>query len=162
MLKILVAADENNGIGKDNQLLWHLPADLKHFKQLSTGHTIIMGRKTYDSIGKPLPNRRNIVITRQPDLTIQGCEIVHSLQQALDTCKSEEDVFIIGGAEIFRQAIAQCDIMFLTRVHHQFEADTFFPEIDPTIWEEIERKDYPADAKHNFAYSFLVYRKKVV
>ena len=162
MLNILVAADENNGIGKNNQLLWHLPADLKNFKQLSMGHAVVMGRKTYDSIGKPLPNRRNIVITRQADLNIHGCQVVHSLQQALDACKNDGTVFIIGGAEIYHQAILFCNTIFLTRVHHQFEADTFFPEIDPAIWEEIEKKDYPADAKHKVPYSFLVYKKKVV
>jgi dihydrofolate reductase len=162
MLNILVAADENNGIGKDNQLLWYLPADLKLFKQLSSGHTVIMGRKTYDSIGKSLPNRRNIVVTRQVHLDIPGCEVAHSLQQAIAMCENDETTFIVGGAEIYRQAIAQCDRIFLTRVHHQFEADAFFPELDPTIWKEIERKDHPADAKHKFAYSFLVYSKKVV
>ncbi len=159
MLNILVAADENNGIGKDNQLLWHLPGDLKHFKELSTGHAVIMGRKTFDSIGKPLPNRRNIVVTHQTGLKIQGCEVVHSLQEAIDICKNDDVVSIIGGAEIYRQAIALCDTIFLTRVHHRFEADTFFPEIDSAIWQEIEREDHPVDEKHEFAYSFLTYTK---
>ncbi len=159
MLNILVAADENNGIGKDNQLLWHLPGDLKHFKELSTGHAVIMGRKTFDSIGKPLPNRRNIVVTHQTGLKIQGCEVVHSLQEAIDICKNDDVVSIVGGAEIYRQAIALCDTIFLTRVHHRFEADTFFPEIDSAIWQEIEREDHPVDEKHEFAYSFLTYTK---
>src|SRR5471030_811486 len=119
---IVVAISENHAIGKDNKLLWYLPNDLKHFKEITTGHTVIMGRKTYDSIGKPLPNRRNIVITRQADLRIQGCELVHSLQQAIDVCKNDDTIFIIGGAEIYRQAILLCDTIYLTRVYHQFEA----------------------------------------
>lgn len=160
MLNILVAAAQNNAIGKDNRLLWHLPADLKHFKQLSLGHTVIMGRKTYDSIGKPLPNRRNIVVTRQSNLHIPGCEVVHSLQHALDACRNNGEIFIIGGGDIYRQAMDICDTIFITRVHHPFEADAYFPAIDLDIWVEKEREDHPADEKHDFAYSFMVYVKK--
>jgi len=161
MLKILVAVDENNAIGKDNHLLCHLPDDLKRFKQLSTGHTVVMGRKTYDSIGKALPNRKNIVITRQVNLTIPGCEVVHSLKEALSHASNMEEIFIIGGAEIFNQAMALCDTIFLTRIHHQFEADTYFPEIDLTIWEEIKKEYHPKDEKHPFAFSFIHLKRKV-
>ena len=160
MISILVAADQNNAIGKNNQLLWHLPADLKHFKQLSSGHTVIMGRKTYDSIGKPLPNRRNIVITRQTYIDIPGCEVVNSLEDAIALSSQDGHVFIIGGGEIYRQAMDVSDTIFITRVHHQFDADTYFPAIDAHTWVEKEREDHPADAKNLFAYSFFVYKRR--
>lgn len=153
-ISIVVAISENNAIGKDNQLLWHLPADLKHFKNITTGHTIIMGRKTYDSIGKPLPNRRNIIITRQKDLNLEGVEVVNSLEEALSLSKDEEEVFIIGGAEIYKQAVAVSHRIYLTRVHQEFEADAFFPELDDESWEEVEKVDHLPDEKNKFAYTF--------
>ncbi|MES2653619.1 MAG: dihydrofolate reductase [Bacteroidota bacterium] len=153
-LTIIVAISENNAIGKNNQLLWHLPADLKHFKEITTGHTIIMGRKTYDSIGKPLPNRRSIVITRSTDLVIDGVEVVNSLNEAIELCKSDEQAFIIGGAEIYNQAMPYATAIHLTKVHQQYEADAFFPEINPTVWKEINSVTYPADEKNNVAYTF--------
>ena len=125
---MVVAIAKNNAIGKDNQLLWHLPKDLKHFKEITSGHTIIMGRKTYESVGKPLPNRRNIIITRQ-NITIEGCEVVNSIEDALKLCAGEDEVFIVGGAEIYKQAMALTDRIYLTIVHHEFEGDTYFPEI---------------------------------
>ena len=160
IVSILVAVDENNAIGKDNQLLWHLPIDLKRFKQLTSRHTVIMGRKTFDSIGKLLPNRKNIVVTRQENLTIPGCQIAHSLAKGLDFCKNDQQVFIIGGAEIYRQAIALCDTIFLTRVYHTFEADTYFPVIDFTDWIETQREEHLSDQKHAFAFSFITYVRK--
>src|SRR6195952_4576735 len=120
---IVVAIAENNAIGKNNQLLWYLPADLKHFKDITTGHTVIMGRKTYDSVGKPLPKRRNIIITRQP-ITIEGCEVVNSIEAALALCKDEEEVFIVGGAEIYRQAMKLTDRIYLTIIHKEFDGDS--------------------------------------
>ncbi|RWU04870.1 dihydrofolate reductase [Pedobacter chitinilyticus] len=153
-ISIVVAISENNAIGKDNQLLWHLPSDLKHFKNITTGHTIIMGRKTYDSIGKPLPNRRNIIITRQKDLNLEGVEVVNSLEEALSLSKDEEEVFIIGGAEIYKQAVAVSHRIYLTRVHQEFEADAFFPELDHETWREIEKVDHLPDEKNKFAYTF--------
>jgi dihydrofolate reductase len=153
-ISIVVAISENNAIGKDNQLLWHLPADLKHFKNITTGHTIIMGRKTYDSIGKPLPNRRNIIITRQKDLNLEGVEVVNSLKEALSLSKDEAEVFIIGGAEIYQQAVAVSHRIYLTRVHQEFEADAFFPELDDESWEEVEKVDHLPDEKNKFAYTF--------
>lgn len=116
-VSIVVAIAENNAIGKNNELLWHLPTDLKHFKQLTSGHTIIMGRKTFDSIGKPLPNRRNIVITRSNSLEIPGAEVVNNIDQALALCTAEKEVFIVGGAEIYRQAMDKTDKIYLTTVH---------------------------------------------
>lgn len=153
-LSIIVAISENWAIGKNNQLLWHLPADLKHFKEITTGNTIIMGRKTFDSIGKPLPQRRSIVISRNPNLAIEGVEVVNSLQQAIAQCKDGEKAFIIGGAEIYHQAIPYVSTIHLTKVHQQYDADTFFPELNPDEWREIDTITYPADEKNNVAYTF--------
>ncbi|MNJ92960.1 Dihydrofolate reductase [compost metagenome] len=153
-ITIVVAISENNAIGKDNQLLWHLPADLKHFKNKTTGKTIIMGRKTYDSIGKPLPNRRNIVITRQRGLQLAGIEVVNSLEEAISICKADEEVFIIGGAEIYRQALPLVHKIELTRVHQEFEADAFFPELASETWKEVWKEDHLPDEKNKFAYTF--------
>ena len=153
-ISIVVAIAANNAIGKDNQLLWRLPNDLKHFKQITSGHTIIMGRKTYDSVGKPLPNRRNIVITRQ-NINIEGCEVVNSLDAALALCTNEPEVFIVGGAEIYKQAMQVTNRIYLTIVHQSFDGDTYFPEIKTDEWKETEREDYQPDEKHQFAYSFI-------
>jgi dihydrofolate reductase len=159
-LEIVVAIDEKGGIGKDNQLLWHLPADLKHFKNITSGYPIIMGRKTYDSIGKPLPNRRNIVISRQQDLRIEGTEVVNSLEDAIQLVAKDEKAFIIGGAQIFSDAMHLGDTLHLTKVHHSFEADTFFPEIKSAEWQEIEREDYLADEKNPYNYSFITLKRR--
>ena len=137
IISIVVAISENNAIGKDNKLLWHLPNDLKHFKEITTGHTVIMGRKTFDSVGKPLPNRRNIVITRNK-INIPGCEVVNSIKQAIELCLGEIEIFIVGGAEIYKQSIDITNNIYLTMVHQTFEADTFFPEINKKQWIEIK------------------------
>lgn len=160
LVSIIVAAAENNVIGKNNDLLWHLPEDLRFFKHSTTGHTVIMGRKTYESVGKPLPNRRNIIITRQPDYLAAGAEIVNSLHEALAISPDREEVFIIGGAEIYRQALPITDKLYLTRVHAVFEGDAFFPEIDGEAWQLIAADKRQADEKHRYAYSFLTYLKK--
>ena len=153
-ITIVVAISGNYAIGKDNQLLWHLPKDLKHFKNITAGGTVIMGRKTFDSVGRPLPKRRNIVVTRQ-DMEIAGCEVVKSLAEAVALCKTEAEVFIVGGAEIYRQAMAITDRIYLTIVHHNFDADTFFPEIDYKDWTETEREDHETDENHHFSFSFI-------
>jgi dihydrofolate reductase len=153
-ITIVVAIAANNAIGKNNQLLWHLPADLKHFKTITSGHTVIMGRKTFDSVGKPLPNRRNIVVTRQTDLELDGVEVVNSLDKAMELCQNEAQVFIIGGAEIYRQALPLTTKIELTRVHQEFDADTFFPEIDLTTWEEVWKEDHLPDEKNKYAYTY--------
>ncbi|RKR85248.1 dihydrofolate reductase [Mucilaginibacter gracilis] len=153
-ITIVVAIASNYAIGKNNQLLWHLPKDLKHFKDITAGGTVIMGRKTFDSVGKPLPKRRNIIITRQ-NITIDGCEVVNSLDAAIALCKDEQEVFIVGGAEIYRQAMHICNRIYLTIVHHAFDADTFFPEIAYKEWKETEREDHETDEKHAFSYSFI-------
>jgi len=156
---IVVAIASNNAIGKNNRLLWHLPNDLKHFKEITTGHTVIMGRKTYDSVGKPLPKRRNIVITRQA-ITIPGCEVAGSLQQAIELGRNDGDVYIIGGAEIYKQAMPLTDIIYLTIVHQAFEADTFFPEINPNEWLETSREDHQPDEKNPLPYSFITLQRR--
>jgi dihydrofolate reductase len=158
-INIVVAIATNNAIGKNNKLLWHLPKDLKHFKELTTGHTIIMGRKTFDSVGKPLPNRRNIVVTRQ-DMQIAGCEVINSLEAALELAKGEAEVDIVGGAEIYEQAMSLTNFIYLTIVHQDFEADTFFPEIDESQWQEIAREDHQTDEKHAFPFSFITLKRR--
>lgn len=153
-LSIIVAVSENNAIGKDNKLLWHLPADLRHFKAITTGHTIIMGRKTYESIGKPLPNRRNVVITRQANYAAEGVEIVNSIADAIALTATDENVFIIGGDEIYKQTLASCNKIYLTRVHQYYDGDAFFPELSADDWQEIEKIDYLPDEKNTLPYSF--------
>lgn len=154
IVSAIVAIAENNAIGKNNQLLWHMPNDLKHFKDVTSGRTIIMGRKTFDSVGKPLPKRRNIVVTRQ-DITIPGCEVVKSVEDGLALCNGEDEVFIGGGAEIYRLAMPLTDRIYLTIIHHTFEADTFFPELDEKEWNEVKREDFGADEKNAYPYSFI-------
>jgi dihydrofolate reductase len=160
IVSIVVAIAENNAIGKDNQLLWHLPADLKHFKQITTGHTIIMGRKTYDSIGKPLPNRRNIVMTRTSGLQIPGVEVTANMEEALALCAAEEEVFIIGGAEIYKSTMDTTNRIYLTRVQQSYEADAFFPEIDFNLWNETEIEKHLPDEKNHVAYTFSTLLRK--
>ena len=161
-LTIIVAAGERNAIGKDNDLIWHLSDDLKRFKKLTNGHHIIMGRKTFESFPKPLPNRIHVVITRQSDYKVpDGVIVVNSLDDALDVAKKDDQPFIIGGGEIYKQSIALVDKLEITRVHSTFkDADTFFPEIDTSIWKEVSRKTHDADEKHTYAFSFITYLKK--
>jgi len=149
VIKILVACDENRVIGKDNQLIWHLPADLKRFKSLTTGHVILMGRKTYESIGKPLPNRTTIVITRQVDFQAEGTITAHSVEEAILKAKSltREDIFIVGGAEIYSLSLAMADQLLVTQLHDIFEGDAFFPEISADTWEIVDRERGVTDEK---------------
>ncbi|WP_366185138.1 dihydrofolate reductase [Flavobacterium ovatum] len=160
MIIMIAATAENNELGKNNELIWHLPDDFKRFKAITTGHHIIMGRKTFESFPKPLPNRTHIVISRQKDYASQGCTVVNSLEEALSACPKDEDVFIIGGGEIYQLALPHSDKIELTRVHHTFEADAFFPEIKPEEWELTESEFHSKDEKHLFDYSFLTYSKK--
>jgi len=156
MIALVVAMAENRVIGKNNQLIWHLPADLKHFKNLTTGHPIIMGRKTFESIGKPLPNRTNIVVTRQEDFRPEGCLVAHSLSEALMMAQQlDAEIFVIGGAEIYKQAMFLADTIYLTEVHQEFEGDTFFPEIDTLLWIETDREEHKADEKNPYDYDFV-------
>ena len=154
MIILIAAAAQNNALGKDNQLLWHLPDDFKRFKQVTSGHYIVMGRKTFESFPKPLPNRTHVIITRQKDYQPEGCLVARSLENALALCPEDQDVFIIGGGEIYKLALPLADKIDLTRVHAAFEADTFFPEIDPAQWRLASSTFHPKDDKHAFDFSF--------
>lgn len=157
-LALIAAVAENGVIGKDNQLLWHLPADLQHFKRLTTGHTVVMGRKTYESIGKPLPNRTNVVITRQADYKAEGCIVVHSLDEALAQSairNPHSAIFLIGGAELYAQALPQANTLYLTEVKAKPEGDAFFPTINLMDWDERSRSPQPPDERHAHAFDFV-------
>ena len=160
MLTIIAAIGENNALGKNNQLIWHLPADLKRFKKVTSGHHIIMGRKTFESLGKPLPNRTTIIITRDKNYSADGCLVVHSISDAVKAASSDENPFILGGAEIYRQSLEIADVLDLTLVHHPFEADVFFPKIDKTIWKETFREDFEQDKKNKYDFSFVKLERK--
>ncbi len=157
---IIVAQSENRVIGINNTLPWHLPADLKRFKAITMGHHMIMGRKTYESIGKPLPGRTSIVITRNKDLVFDGCIMAHSLYEAFEIAQKNNDTeaFVIGGAELIKQAIDNCDKLYLTTIHQYFEGDTF---LDPLAsnWKEIEHVVHAPDEKNAYSYSFITYEK---
>ena len=160
MLTIIAAIGEKNELGKDNDLIWHLPADLKRFKKVTTGHTIIMGRNTFESIGRPLPNRRSIIITRNKNYQQSGCEVVNSLEEAMELIKDDKNAFIIGGAQIYKEALQKelVDQLDITKVHQSFDADVFFPEIN-NQWELVSTENFSADDKNPFDYSFLQYKK---
>jgi len=160
MITIIAAIANNNALGKDNDLIWHLPADLIRFRKTTTGHHIIMGRNTYESIGKPLPNRTTVIITRNKDYKAEGCVIVNSIEAALEVAKKDSSPFIIGGAQIYKDAIKIVDQLDITEVHHEFEADAFFPEIDLNIWNETKREHFLTDEKNKYEYSFVSYVRK--
>ncbi len=162
MISIIVAIAANGAIGAKNDLLWRLPNDMKRFKELTTGHTVIMGRKTFESLPKgALPNRTNVVITRNPKAVFKDCEIFDNLDTAISRHKNENEVFIIGGANVYEQAMDFADKLYITYVHHAFEnADTFFPEINKDEWIMTESEDFPSDEKHLFRYTFQTYIKK--
>ena len=161
-ISIIVAKAKNNVIGKDNQLPWHLPEDLKHFKRKTEGHHLIMGRKTYESMGKPLPNRISIVITRNKNYKVPpGHYVVHDFEAALEVAKSKnlQQVFVLGGAEIFKLALPLVDEMIITEIHARPEGNTFFPAWDESEWEISERSDFDKDNKNAYDYSFVTYQK---
>lgn len=160
MIIMIAAVAENNALGKDNNLLWHLPSDFKRFKEITSGHHIIMGRKTFESFPKPLPNRTHIIISRQKDYLPEGCIVVENLEKAIAVCPKNEDLFIIGGGEIYTQSIHLADQLDITRVHHSFEADVYFPEIDSEIWELTSETFNPKNEKHLFDYTFQKYTRK--
>ncbi|MFZ4399748.1 MAG: dihydrofolate reductase [Bacteroidales bacterium] len=160
-LSIIVAIADNNAIGKDNQLLWHLSEDLKRFKQLTTHHTIVMGKKTFESLPiRPLPNRRSIVITDIKGEKIEGCEMAYSIEDAINLCDDYQENFIIGGGSIYHQFMPLADKLYLTKVHKNFEADTFYSEIDFSEWEMIENQENLYDEKSDLKFSYFIYKKK--
>ncbi len=156
MIKLIVAISKNRVIGDSNKLIWHLPADLKRFKEITTGHPIVMGRKTFQSIGRPLPNRRNIIITRDESFKVDGCEVVNSIEEAL--LLTSNDCFIIGGGEIYKQTLNLADKIYMTIVDKDFEGDTTFPELDES-WYVSTREDLTADEKNPYNYSFVFYER---
>ncbi|WP_338646382.1 dihydrofolate reductase [Flavobacterium sp. KS-LB2] len=160
MIIMIAAVAENNTLGKDNELVWHLPNDFKRFKSLTSGHHIIMGRKTFESFPKPLPNRTHVIITRQKGYQAEGCLVVDSIDKALAICPKDEDNFIIGGGEIYNLALPFTDKIEITRVHRNFEGDAHFPEINETEWEIIDSEFNAKDEKHLYDYSYQTFIRK--
>jgi len=160
ILSIIVAMAKNRTIGVNNTLPWRCPEDLKYFKALTMGHHMIMGRKTFDSIGKPLPGRTTVVVTRNADLEIAGCVIAHSLNEAIAACAGDDEIFIVGGAELFRQAVAIVDRLYITEIQQDVEGDAHFPEFDHSAWREISREVRSQETPQPLEYHFVTYRKK--
>jgi dihydrofolate reductase len=162
-VSLIAAAGANGVIGRRSALPWHLPADLRHFKQLTLGHHLILGRKTWEAVGKPLPGRRTIVVTRRPDYALpDGVERAASIEEALARAErqGEDEAFVAGGAEIYRASLPRADRIYLTRIHHDFAGDASFPDLDPEQWRLASRQDHPADAQNPYAFSFLTYDKR--
>jgi dihydrofolate reductase len=159
-LSIIVAMARNRTIGINNTLPWRCPEDLKHFKALTMGHHMIMGRKTFDSIGKPLPGRTTVVVTRNSDLSIEGCLVAHSLQEAIELCAGDAEVFIVGGAELYGQALNIADTLYITEIQQEVEGDAFFPEFDALDWQEAAREVRSQETPQPLVYHFVTYRKK--
>ena len=160
MVSIIVAVAQNGVIGRDNKLIWHISEDLKRFKAMTTGHPIIMGRKTFESLGRPLPNRRNIVVTRNPHYPAEGVEVADSLGEAIGMFTGDEEVFIIGGAEIYRQAMPLADRFYLTEVCHDYEGDTYYPAWDREEWELVSEERRERGEKFPYPFRFLDYKRK--
>ncbi|AWK04105.1 diacylglycerol kinase [Flavobacterium crocinum] len=160
MIIMIAAAAENNALGKNNELVWHLPNDFKRFKSLTTGHHIIMGRKTFESFPKPLPNRVHVIITRQENYQPEGCIVVDSIEKAIAACPENDDSYVIGGGEIYNLALPFTDIIELTKVHHSFDADTFFPKINKSEWLLVESEENYKDEKHLYDYTYETYIRK--
>lgn len=154
-LSLIVAMDENRLIGSGNRLPWHLPADLAYFKRTTMGKPIVMGRKTYESIGRPLPGRRNIVVSRNAGLGAAGVEVVAGIDAALDLCADADEVMLIGGASLYQQTLARAERLYLTLIHHAFEGDTWFPEFESGHWREENRRNFDADEDNPYAYSLI-------
>ncbi len=160
MITMIAAAAENNALGKDNDLVWHLPDDFKRFKRLTSGHHIIMGRKTFESFPKLLPDRTHVIITRKDNYDPEGALVVNSLEEAIRVSKLDEQPFIIGGGEIYKMGIETAERIELTRVHGEFDADTFFPEIDEENWKLIDEKFHEKDEKHKYSFTYLTYERR--
>jgi dihydrofolate reductase len=156
-VSILAAASENDVIGRENRMIWRLSGDMKHFKILTTGHAVIMGRKTYESLGRPLPERKNIVVTQNPCFTAKGCTCVRTVGEALQAANQDKEVFIIGGSTLYKECWEIADKLYLTRVHATVEGDVFLPPVSAEDWKEEERIFHPADDKNEYDYSFITY-----
>jgi dihydrofolate reductase len=154
-LSIIVAVSENNAMGINNKLPWYLPADLKRLKQITMGHYLVMGRKTFESLGKPLPGRTTVIITRNKGYKAEGCIVVSSLKEGIEASKTDVEPFIFGGGEVFREALPLVNKIYLTVIHETFDADTFFPELNVNEWKESAREDFQPDEKNKYSYSFI-------
>ncbi|MCX7095953.1 MAG: dihydrofolate reductase [Methylobacter sp.] len=159
-ISLIVAMASNRAIGLNNQIPWHLSADLKKFKKITMGAPILMGRKTYESIGRPLPGRSNIIISRNPEYRQAGCLVFNDIEQALESCRDHAEIFVIGGSDFYRSMLAVADTLYLTQIHREFPGDTFFPELDASQWIEVEREDIQDDPDVAFSYSFLKLEKR--
>ncbi len=159
-VSLIVAMAQNRTIGVNNTLPWRCPEDLKHFKTLTMGHHMIMGRKTFDSIGKPLPGRTTVIVTRNTELQIEGCLIAHSLPDAIKLCANDEEVFIVGGAEIYAQALPLADTLYITEIRQEVAGDAHFPAFDSKAWQEVSREARTQDAPQPLTYHFVTYRRK--
>lgn len=159
MTTLIAAIGENNELGKNNDLIWHLPADLKRFKKVTSNHHIIMGRNTYESIGRPLPNRTTVIITRNKNYKAEGCIVTDSLENAIKIAEDDENAYIIGGAQIYKEAIKLVDVLDICEVHQTFEADVYFPTINKEIWKETKRESFLPDEKNKYTYSFVSYKR---
>lgn len=161
MISLLVAMDNNRLIGKDNDLPWHLPADLAYFKRVTMGHSIIMGRKTFESIGRPLPGRENIIITRNKEYKADGCKVIHSIEEVLEMNHNDKELFIIGGAEIFKEVFPHADRLYITEIDAVFTGDTFFPSFPLSEWQKTSSEKGTRDEKNPYDYNFVVYERIV-
>ncbi|MFE4813864.1 dihydrofolate reductase [Peribacillus simplex] len=161
MISLIVAMDQNRVIGKNNELPWHLPADLQYFKKVTMGHPIVMGRKTFESIGRVLPGRENVIVTRNQDYKAEGCVVLHDIEQIKTFADSrDEEVFVIGGAEIFKEILPVTDRLYITEIHETFEGDTFFPVIDENQWDKVSSNPGSIDEKNRYAHDFIILQKK--
>ena len=159
-ISIIAAMADDRVIGIENRLPWNLPADLRHFRILTMGHHLLMGRKTFESIGKPLPGRTTVIVTRNQHFNVPDCITANSIDAAIAACQGDDEAFVIGGAELYRQALDFADRIYLTEIAGKFEGDAHFPEFDPAKWYEVNRESFPADEKNPYPYSFIVYDKK--
>ena len=159
-LSLIVAMDKNRVIGKEGKLPWHLSDDLKNFKKITLHKPVIMGRKTHESIGKALPERKNIIVTRKPDYSVEGCTVCHSLEEALNLCSGDEEAIVIGGADIYAQVLDRVDRIYLTEVHTEIEGDVYFPDFKRESWDEIIRDDYPANEQNDYPFSSFILEKR--
>jgi dihydrofolate reductase len=161
IISLIVAMDDNGVIGAGGGLPWRLPADLKHFREVTMGKPIVMGRKTHESIGRPLPGRENIILTRDPDYTAEGCTVLHGVDDLYLHCRKADEVMIMGGADLYKEFLDKASLIYLTEVHARVEGDTWFPDYDPDVWDEIARQDFRADDDNEYDYSFVVLERTV-
>jgi dihydrofolate reductase len=161
-VSLVVAASTNNVIGRDGGLPWHLPDDLRHFKRITTGKPVIMGRRTFESIGRPLPDRHNIVMTRAPDYAAEGCDVVSSVAEALDVAGDADEVMVIGGGQVYRDFLPRADRIYMTRVQAEVQGDTYFPEIEGNAWRLVSSAHHAADEKHAYAFELMVFERRPV